>query len=206
MSFSPNQHFNTKHGHNGRYKDGKPTYSPTHTTWQGMKQRCDYPKNIGYKNYGGRGIFYDPSWKDFEVFLLDMGERPIGTSLDRIDRNGPYTKDNCRWASALVQAQNSSAFKHGCGSTVGGKKTTKEFRAWMNCRSVCKVTNTARCTTIAALGITVDKRWDSFTTFLDDVGHAPSDKHRFVRLDKTKHYNKENCAWVLKEANENVKR
>lgn len=71
-----------------------------------MKSRCDNPKNPAFKYYGGRGISYDVSWESFDQFLVDMGERPTGTSLDRIDSNGPYNKGNCRWVDSLTQAQN----------------------------------------------------------------------------------------------------
>ncbi len=55
-----------------------------------MRQRCRNPNTVGYKHYGGRGIALHPAWDKFEVFLADMGERPEGTSLDRIDANGNY--------------------------------------------------------------------------------------------------------------------
>ncbi len=90
----------TKHGHatNG--------ISPTYHTWAGMIARCSNPKNKRYKDYGGRGITVCDRWKSFENFLADMGEKPQGTSIDRIDYSKGYSPDNCRWATAKEQARN----------------------------------------------------------------------------------------------------
>ncbi len=79
---------------------------PTYGSWRAMRRRCNDPKNIGYRNYGGRGITVCERWQKFENFLADMGKRPEGTSLDRIDSNGNYEPGNCRWADAKTQAQN----------------------------------------------------------------------------------------------------
>lgn len=72
-----------------------------------MKRRCDNPNAANYYLYGARGIKYDKRWINFENFLEDMGERPtVNHSLDRIDNSKEYSKDNCRWATALEQANN----------------------------------------------------------------------------------------------------
>ena len=72
-----------------------------------MKDRCLNEKSKDYPSYAGRGIKICQQWIDsFEAFYKDMGEKPKGTSLDRIDVNGNYSKENCRWATASEQQRN----------------------------------------------------------------------------------------------------
>jgi hypothetical protein len=81
---------------------------PLYRVWLSMRERCNNPKSSHYKWYGARGITVCAEWDDFEAFKRDMGERPEGRSLDRKDNNGPYSKDNCRWATKQEQIWNTS--------------------------------------------------------------------------------------------------
>lgn len=78
----------------------------TYKTWDSMVQRCANEKSTSYPQYGGIGISVCDRWKVFKNFLEDMGERPEGMSLDRINPFGNYCLDNCRWATVLLQARN----------------------------------------------------------------------------------------------------
>lgn len=76
-------------------------------TWVSMLQRCNNSKHVAYKYYGGRGIIVCPEWANsFIIFFKDMGPKPKGLTLERIDNKGNYEPNNCEWASRIVQSRN----------------------------------------------------------------------------------------------------
>ena len=86
-------------------------YPRTYTTWVSLRARCNNQNHHKYPIYGGVGIKVCPEWDDFEVFLADMGTRPEGCTIDRIDSTGDYTKSNCRWSNIHIQNRNRSSVK-----------------------------------------------------------------------------------------------
>lgn len=94
-----------KHGHSTGNKMGIPP-TTEYTIWQMMKDRCLNPNAPNYRRYGGRGITIDPAWMVFAQFHKDMGRRPHGYTLHRVDNNGPYSKGNCKWATPKEQGRN----------------------------------------------------------------------------------------------------
>lgn len=87
--------------------------SSTFRTWIDMRQRCSNHSHSRYKDYGGRGIQVCKRWSLFENFLSDMGERPSDDlSIDRIDNDGDYEANNCRWATRSEQQQNKRRHPH----------------------------------------------------------------------------------------------
>lgn len=91
-----------------------------------MRRRCNNPRDADYESYGGRGISVCERWKnDFWAFVEDMGERPGGCSLDRVNNDGNYSPENCRWATPLEQSNNT---RSAILVTYEGK--TQSISAW----------------------------------------------------------------------------
>ena len=106
-------------------------YTEEYGIWLGMKTRCNNTNNKDYKNYMGRGIKLCKRWEKFENFYQDMGIRPKGLQLDRIDNNGNYEPANCRWTSIQTQANNRNNNIH---ITIDNQ--TKTIAQWARERNI----------------------------------------------------------------------
>lgn len=118
--------------------------NPLYIAWKSMKQRCYDEKCASYPRYGGKGVKVCDRWlEDFEAFVKDMGTRPNGFSLDRIDPEGDYTPENCRWANALTQGQN---------KRKGGKMRFYEWNGEELCLTeICRRENVSMAKVIRGL-------------------------------------------------------
>lgn len=129
------------------FHEGKPhvmtthgmSRTPTYITWGFMIQRCNNQRHKDYHSYGGRGISVCERWKTFENFYADMGLRPNGLTLDRINNDGNYEPGNCRWATPMQQ-QNNMRRNH----TLSLHGETKTLSQWERSTGIKKGTILAR--------------------------------------------------------------
>jgi hypothetical protein len=123
---------NTVHGQN---KVGARTGA--HKSWHNMRERCNDENHVSYKYYGGRGITVCERWNKFENFFEDMGERPEGKTLDRIDSNGNYEPGNCKWSTKSEQQKNKRSYTF----RVNKITSSTGFKGVSKCRQTGKYTS-----------------------------------------------------------------
>ena len=126
-----------------------------YSTWRTMVYRCTSPKSPNYAYYGGRGIRVCDRWQTFENFYADMGERPEGLSIDRIDNDGNYEPGNCRWATRNRQQRNS-----------GNAKLTQADVDWIRSRPGLTQSEMARRLGVSAPQVSLimrGKKWAEVT-------------------------------------------
>jgi len=113
--------------------DGRPrSQLPEYRIWLGMKKRCENQRCRAFHRYGGRGIYVDALWQDFAQFYADMGPRPSRLhSIERLDNNGAYSKDNCCWATKSAQANNTRRTRR-----LTHAKTTMTLAEWAKHRGI----------------------------------------------------------------------
>lgn len=127
-------------GNNNAFQHGQ-SYTKTYVSWRQMWMRCSNPNVKQYQWYGARGIKVCDRWKDFKNFYADMGNRPEGLTLDRIDNDGDYEPSNCRWATQQEQQRNR---RDNVWLTLNGQTLT--LTEWGRQLGISKVTLCARLT------------------------------------------------------------
>jgi len=148
-------HPNQKHG--GRY-------TPEWNVWQGMLRRCESLSNKDYHRYGGAGVTVSAEWHSFAEFIKDMGPRPSDLhQIDRIDTNGPYSKENCRWAT---MSENQSNRKKSSWWMIQGIK-------FLNCEEAAKHFNVASTSVCRWVYGAFDKRRNTRTPARKDCYLIP---------------------------------
>ena len=122
-----------RHGHRGNEPTDR---TPTYNSWRKARERVYNPNAMGYKYYGGKGVEMCNRWDSFENFLFDMGERPVDTTIDRINPFGNYERTNCRWSSRQVQANNK---RRRAACQLGSTVSAPSLVSWVVCARAATV-------------------------------------------------------------------
>lgn len=151
--------------------------------------RCYTPTNKDFPSIGGAGVRVHPAWHEFSQFLADMGERPDGSVLNRVDPTKDFEPGNCHW-QPLVHARNN-----------------RVYGIWKSMRRRCGVIGVAPdpgVTHYMARGIAVYAPWaTSFTAFYAHVGEPPTPQHQLDRIDNARGYEPGNVRWATPKENAN---
>ena len=137
-------------------------HTRSYDCWVNMRQRCNNPEHPHYHHYGGRGIKHHPDWDVFENFFMDMGDPPDGLTLERLDNDKGYSKDNCAWKSMAVQNENKRPQKVRHDNNTGvkgvGMRRDGTFIARSDQKSGTKLLYSGRCLEDA---IAARKKWET---------------------------------------------
>lgn len=160
-----------------------PSAQPTNKAWRGMMSRCNNPNDKDYQSAGGKGIKVCEAWQTFEGFLADMGTKPEGTLLRRLDESADFEPGNCEWHT-LVNARTNPLYgiwkgiRRRCG-IIGKKEHAKSYRL---------------------RGVQMAPEWqDDFLAFCAHVPPRPSAAHSLDRIDNNVGYFPGNLQWALSE-------
>lgn len=152
----------------------------TYRTWASFRGRCNNPKDPAYKNYGDRGIKVCERWNKFENFYEDMGDRPEGLTLERINNDGNYELGNCEWATWKKQARNKRAQKRKGHIQEGGSMNLAKWISTSTSEEHEKLAKLVKCHylylyQVARRGCSAGlaKKIEKYTTQMDPVRAVP---------------------------------